>query len=694
MQYVSQEYKESMKQTLRDRGYIRVVFGGANSTAQNNATISEGESYSDPSRVFNNGNDDFVYATLEKNFTKVDGSMYFDSANPSYWHEHLEKDFVSDLENLQAVISFDTVVSFSKITFNFGNNYPVSFTLTDNENNTYSYTNTTGRIFEIDQTFEDITELTLTVTEMLNEHNRLRIYSIRFDNNFEYQNDMIIDSNFDSSFSPIDENLPQMNFSVKLVNENHYFDTDNPKSILHNFDTSTIVNIYYGYQLSDHIEWLQAAKLYVENWDSDKESATIYARDILQTNDKEYTGGNFASITLYNLAVAIFTEMGITDYSIDDSLKNITTINSFTKISCKEALQVIANASCKKLFIQRDGSVRIGESIYSYEFSSDDDIYYSDVEKIGTNDTKYNYGTLEKNFTKIDGSMYFDSGNPSYSHNYLNNGFVSKQISNSYRLFNSNKSDIGLTEVVLRNNVLNLPYDLNEATNDEGNPVITVTLSGSLFVGSLKILFGDTYATRFIVRFLNTDNEVLNQIGVINNQKDFEIEFTNEYAEKIEIEFVETVESHNRVRVNYIELSQGSSFSFDDIDIMTYPKFTKFETLQKIVVPYYTYSNGNATEHIVEEVINTKGSVVKWENPLITTQTMAENLLAWLKEYYLLDGTYEFDTRGNPEIDVNDNVTQKKYDGTDMKVLVLETSLGFDGAFSGSIKTLKKGDAE
>ncbi len=74
-----------------------------------------------------------------------------------------------------------------------------------------------------------------------------------------------------------------MDFSVKLINENHYFDTDNEKSILNLFDTSTEVSVYYGYQLADHVEWLQAAKLYVSDWSSERESATINAVDICRS---------------------------------------------------------------------------------------------------------------------------------------------------------------------------------------------------------------------------------------------------------------------------------------------------------------------------------------------------------------------------------------------------------------------------
>ena len=71
---------------------------------------------------------------------------------------------------------------------------------------------------------------------------------------------------------------------------------------------------------------------------------------------------------------------------------------------------------------------------------------------------------------------------------------------------------------------------------------------------------------------------------------------------------------------------------------------------------------------------------------------MAEDLLSWIKDYYLLEGYYEFNTRGNPEIDANDIGIQTKYTGNLMSVLITDITLDFDGAFSGSVKTLKKGD--
>ena len=691
MQYVSPEYKESMRQPLRERGYIRVTFGGVNAQAQNAASITSASqvSYSDTSRIFNNGNDDYVYAALEENFIRLDGSKYFVSG---YYEERLEKaligrNLISD-EPYQFVISFDPApVNFNVMVFNFGENYPVSFTLSDGTNS-YDFTNDQGRICEIHQDFEEVTNLTMTVTEMLNPDSRFRLYSIRFDSGFEYQNDMVLDSNLDSSISPIGETLPQMNFSVKLVNENHYFDTDNPKSILNQFDTSTEVNVYYGYQLSDHIEWLQGAKLYVESWSSDDKSATIYARDILQANDVEYPGGNYETVTLYNLAVSIFQRMGITAYDIDDSLKSISTVNALPKVSCKQALQIVANAACKKLFIKRDGSVKIGDEIYSYDLTSNGQTaYMSDLQNILEDNVKYEYAALEDNFLKLDGSQRFVTSQTSER---LSVGYVSYQVSDGHKLFKPAR-DMMLSEEVLRDNILNLSYELTELSGSE-NPILTVSFAELSSVRQIHLVFGTTYATRLIIRTY-ANEEVVQQVALANNhQRDLTIELENGYADRIDIEFVETAEKYNHIRVNYLEIFRGYSKEFSDIDIMSYPRFDRFEIVQKISVPYYTYVDRESTEHPVEEVLHNGGTVVKWENPLISTETMAQNLLNWLKEYYLLDGIYEFDTRGDPEVDANDDAVQMKYNGDKMQVLITDLSLGFNGSFSGSVKTLKRGD--
>ena len=79
MQKVSKAYKESMKSSLRERAYIMISFGLLNQEAQAKAKVEQGDFayYSNSANILSEKTDDTIYATLEENFTKVDGTMFF-----------------------------------------------------------------------------------------------------------------------------------------------------------------------------------------------------------------------------------------------------------------------------------------------------------------------------------------------------------------------------------------------------------------------------------------------------------------------------------------------------------------------------------------------------------------------------------------------------------------------------------------
>ena len=79
MQKVSKEYQASMSSPLRERAFIQVSFGLINQTAQTEAKLraSNESYYSSSASVLTFGANNVEYATLERNFTKVDGSMRF-----------------------------------------------------------------------------------------------------------------------------------------------------------------------------------------------------------------------------------------------------------------------------------------------------------------------------------------------------------------------------------------------------------------------------------------------------------------------------------------------------------------------------------------------------------------------------------------------------------------------------------------
>ena len=70
---------------------------------------------------------------------------------------------------------------------------------------------------------------------------------------------------------------------------------------------------------------------------------------------------------------------------------------------------------------------------------------------------------------------------------------------------------------------------------------------------------------------------------------------------------------------------------------------------------------------------------------------MAEKLAEWLGEYYSASVEYEYDTRGNPEMDSSDIIYQENEFVENMKVNVYRQTLAFNQAFSGKVTTRRVG---
>ena len=759
MQNVSAEYKESINQTLRNRGYLRVEFGLPNVASQTSAVI-EGDMYwlSDPSKIFKNGTDSFVYASLEENFIKLDGSKYIAPNNAFGYLQ--ETSLISDVfpsdEDYIFTVTFGQIVSITHITFNFGSNYPVDFDITDSDNNTFEVRNNDQSILTIEHSFTDITELSFRIINMVYD-DRFRLYSMNFGLGLVYGNDSIMDSNLDYALSPINETLPTIDFSVTLVNEDHYFDIDNPKSVLNLFDTSTKVSLSYGYQIDENtIEWIPGGELYCYTWATDDKSATISARDVLQNYDVEYIFGSVGSTSLYSLAESVFETMQISNYFIDSELSSIYTANPIPRVSCKEALQIIANVARKKLLLTRSGGIKIGDVI-SFELSSNKD-YYGKLNSVRDQTEKIVYASLENNLIKANAEMYVA---PNSFTNCYDTGFVSSNVSEDDGFFVRVNDNILLVDSSLNNHIGVLEYILQTESYDSNNiPKITLNFSEISPVASILINFGKTICDVIRVGcFL--DNTVVDSVTITDNQSELlEVSFENNMMNKMEIQFIKTLIPERRVYVDWIKVNSGNNYTFTQNDMLTYPQFAKFVKIKEINVPWYAYqldltenklleqsitvenvtdvfrflmtepcndyrvsvSSGTASivdygnyyvdisfsvtgentliiygkkytvvEQVYTKTLNEEGKSITWDNPLVDSQDKALGLCNWLADFYTNPGTYVYQTRGNPELDVNDIIYQEHYSGERLRVLVTESSLKFNGAFSGNVKLLRLG---
>lgn len=739
MQKVSKAYKESMKSSLRERAYIMISFGLVNQEAQAKATVDNGSYayYSNKDNIFGEHIDDTVYATLEEEFTKVDGSMFFlprATEGGRYYDTGIVSDKLVSEARCEVIISLNTIATdFKGLTINFGENYPVDFDIVGSTGQTIEFRGNTKSKWSTEEVLENTTYIKLVFYKMKNPQSRLRIYSIMFGYGLVYYNDSVMSSALDSYVSPIGADVPQFDFSVTLKNYDHYFNVDNPNSAINYLETGQEMDIMYGYQTpgSDTIEWIQGNHLWCSEWESDDNTATIRCQDIFRNMDGEYVKGLYSAAgkSYYALAEEILKDAGISEYYIDPRLKKLYSNNPIPRVKYKEALQIIANACRCVLTQSRDGKVQIKSNFMpSASIATNGEETYSNAANVLTDTPKVEYATLAGNYTPTDGTMFFLPRNGKAA---LTTGYVSKEISGANGTFTK-------------------------------NPVVTITMEAIRAYYGLKLVFGTALPAAFTIRTYK-GGEPVNEYPV---EKD-EINITSiilrdfDDFDVMKIEFTKTAEPYNRIVLNYFSLSDVVDFTMNRRDMTSSPKAIKQELIKEVIVPCYTYQENNREESLVYEDIdvvagevetyyiqdpsygykvkldevegkatvvawsnyfvtikfnvtgsfklevqgyrykivekyatvslNARGKTVKWKNPLISNTTMANELAAWLADYYTAGIEYEYDTRGNPELDATDIVYQENEFHDGMRVNIYRHTVNFKQAFSGRVTARRIG---
>ena len=161
MQKVSKAYKESMKSSLRERAYIMLSFGLVNQEAQAKARIAPGDFayFSNAANLFSEKSAEMVYATLEEDFTKVDGSMLFlprRNSSDTYYDTGLVGGKLVSQAQYELTINLNTgATDFKGITINFGENYPVDFDMVSSSGQTIEIRDNTLAEFTSEEVLEN-----------------------------------------------------------------------------------------------------------------------------------------------------------------------------------------------------------------------------------------------------------------------------------------------------------------------------------------------------------------------------------------------------------------------------------------------------------------------------------------------------------------------------------------------------------
>lgn len=407
-----------MKKPLRNASYMKVTLGVINDTAQSQAFLSNRSQYtgfSDFDGVFKQKEVKSQYATYENNFWVLDGSMRFlpDAASQYEPVGIVSKNLFSS--SFTVKMTFQENVDIPGLTIKFAGNYPSEFSIITSDGTSKSYSNSSLK-FTTEDRFDNTTSLEIKVTAMSATNNRVRIESILFGNVIVFTDNDIINAESTSTISQINEDLPEINFTLTIDNNDNRFDYDNEESIINYMRTGQNVVVQMGYDLDDGTtEWILLHTLKLSEWSASDDEASITAVDVLQTfGEGNYYRGDWHEngITLYVLANLVIADVIGTPsipqdkFFIDKYLQSVEVRNPIPLVPHKEALQIIANAGRCILTVDRYGKICIKSAFdQDADTTSTETSYFSDVSNVNIDNEKTRYETYEDSMWKLGSSI-------------------------------------------------------------------------------------------------------------------------------------------------------------------------------------------------------------------------------------------------------------------------------------------------
>lgn len=234
------------------------------------------------------------YATLENNYTLLDGSFMVWNENSLVENGYATQDIFENINNNTIIITNNSTSTTSKaVSIYFKENLPFDFNATINfrdgslivdevrNNQTYNY----QYIFTDEKVINNV-EIQILNVEF--PKNRLRISSVDFNMGDIYEGEELISFDVTEELDLLGEKLP---INTCLINLNNYpdnsggskFDPINPKAIVKYLDNNTSIEPYIGVLTEDKgVEYVTMGTFYLKDWSSDADgNVTINGESVL-----------------------------------------------------------------------------------------------------------------------------------------------------------------------------------------------------------------------------------------------------------------------------------------------------------------------------------------------------------------------------------------------------------------------------
>lgn len=329
---VSESFKNAIKSSNREiYGYVEINHNKTNYDLNvthyptlNETVLSDGSGIVSEEKIITS------YATLENNYTLLDGSFMV-------WNENIvsnvgmvTEDIFEDISDTSIIINNNSpLISVKGITIYFKDNLPFDFDLTitydDDTTSVENVRNNQSMVYQ--KIFTDdvfISKIELEILNVEYPDNRLRISTVDFNISDLYYGDELVNFTVTEEVDLLLENLPINTCSIKLnnypdANQSNKFDPINPVGVTRFLTSNTEIKPYIGVLTEDNgIEYVPMGVFYIRDWSSDSDgNVTINGENLF---------GIFRNITIDSFD-GRFLRNQFTGYTLGSYLNNMTGYN-------------------------------------------------------------------------------------------------------------------------------------------------------------------------------------------------------------------------------------------------------------------------------------------------------------------------------------------------------------------------------
>lgn len=672
MQAVSGQYKEMMKRKWINRlCHMRVSIGVINQEAQASAQVPDQENYeyySDFYKPLNNYavKENELYAACDESYTRIDEGMFFLPREKNM--AVLNQGIITEQIKGSIRFTFPIPQDIKGLTIEFGHAWPVNFVIRSDHQEVQIVGNNAG-YFTTDEVFEESTYLEIQPSLMRYGNNRLRIHQITMGIGIYFSGHEIKSATQQEYVSPINEELPTMDFSLTVENRSRRFDIENVSSSVNFLEAGQIINVQYGQELDDGmIEWIPKTALLLKDWKVNDVEMSFSASDrFIDLNENYYRGVYHPEgISLYELAVDVLEDARIDfrEVWLDPYLRDVLINNPMPVVTHKEALQLIANAGRCVLAHGRSCNIYMRSSFTQELIAGSDHVaYYSNPGTILNGKEKIVYASTFLNYTRVDSGVCF-LPREGTAGAIQDAGYVSEQMADDPE------------------------WDVMKIEVCRGAVSSGVVLHNILFGESTDYVL--EYGSELKKAPTGKQLQKVKEIQVVRTL------YSQSQAADVELarEKISISAADNRYTLYFRNPSYGLSCtvigamgSARILESSSYYATIELSGIREgIEIEVAVYGREYVPSYaLVSRQLHNSGVREVWDNPLISDLQHAVKLADWIGDYLKTGKEYEISYRGDARVDGNDLMILENQRLENMKIRVYKHVLEYNGTLSGRI---------